>query len=85
MGSKAAIEFAATVYKVQTLVDGGIRVTLDLSESEIATAAQLMLCKRDNVLLLASVRPSLTELDDATQKEAKDGAIGMGSRRIRNR
>ena len=35
------IRFAATVYKVQTLVDGGVRVTLDLPETCIMQMAQL--------------------------------------------
>lgn len=43
---KNAIEFDAIVYKVQTLVDGGIRLTLDLPETAIPQAAMLMECKR---------------------------------------
>ncbi len=46
-----AIEFAATVYKVQTLVDNGIRVTLDLSEGETMTMAKLAECQRFGVVL----------------------------------
>lgn len=49
--SKAGIEFTATVYKVQTLVDGGLRVTLDLPESAIAEVAALMECKRQETSL----------------------------------
>lgn len=45
------IQCAATVYKVQTLMDGGLRVTLDLPETAIAEAAQLMECKRQEVVL----------------------------------
>ena len=41
-----SIDFQAVVYKVQTLVDGGLRVTLDLPETAIAQAALLMDCKR---------------------------------------
>ena len=40
------ITFDAVVYKVQTLIDGGIRVTLDLPENAIPQAAMLMECKR---------------------------------------
>lgn len=40
------IKFNAIVYKVQTLVDGGLRVTLDLPETAITQAALLMECKR---------------------------------------
>lgn len=37
---RPAIEFHATVEKVQTLVDSGIRVTLDLPEDAIAYGLQ---------------------------------------------
>lgn len=40
------ITFDATVYKVSTLVDGGLRLTLDLPEDAIAQVAKLMECKR---------------------------------------
>ena len=45
------IEFASQVFKVQTLVDGGIRVYLDLSAGSILQAAQLMECTKPGVLL----------------------------------
>lgn len=45
------ISFVCEVYKVQTLVDGGIRVTLDLPETAIKEAAMLMECKRVGVAL----------------------------------
>jgi hypothetical protein len=45
------ISFIAVVQKVQTLADGGLRVTLDLSESAIMQAAELMVCKREAVVL----------------------------------
>ena len=35
------IAFHATVYKVQTLADGGVRVYLDLPETAIMQMAQL--------------------------------------------
>lgn len=50
------IEFPATVEKVQTLVDGGIRITLDLPEDAIAQAAQLMACKREGIPLNVEVK-----------------------------
>ena len=40
------IIFAATVAKLATLADGGLRLTLDLPETAIMQAAQLMECKR---------------------------------------
>jgi len=45
------IRFVAVVQKVQTLADGGLRVTLDLPESAIMQAAELMVCKREAVVL----------------------------------
>lgn len=51
-----AIRFAAVVEKVQTLVDGGIRITLDLPEDAIAQAAQLMACKREGIPLRVEVK-----------------------------
>lgn len=45
------IKVVAVVAKVQTLADGGIRVTLDLPESAIMQAAELMVCKREGVVL----------------------------------
>lgn len=48
----AEITFPATVYKVQTLIDGGIRITLDLPETAIPQAAMLMECKREGIALI---------------------------------
>lgn len=45
------ITFYATVTKVQTLADGGLRLTLDLGEDAIMPAAELMACKRAGVVL----------------------------------
>jgi len=41
-----AVAFDATVYKVQTLVDGGLRVTFDLPETAIPQVSRLMEFKR---------------------------------------
>ena len=49
--SKAQIVFVAEVVKVQTLTDGGIRITVDLPETAIMQAAQLMECKREGIAL----------------------------------
>lgn len=45
------IRFVCVVQKVQTLADGGLRVTLDLPETAIVQAAELMTCKREAVVL----------------------------------
>lgn len=51
------IEFAAQVYKVQTLADNGIRVTLDLAEGETLTMAKLAECQRFGVGLAVTATP----------------------------
>ena len=58
------IAFDAIVYKVTTLVDGGIRVTLDLSEHAIEAATELMRYKRDEVALRVGV-----EANDSARQE----------------
>jgi len=65
--------FHSTVAKVQTLVDGGIRVTFDLPETEIESAAWLMNCKRIEQPLIVIVRID-TEQKDPVEKllEMKD-------------
>jgi len=49
------ITFPAVVNKVSTLADGGLRVTLDLPEDAILAAAELMACKREEVVLRVRV------------------------------
>ena len=50
-----ALTFDATVAKVQTLVDNGIRLTLDLPEQAIEAAAVLMALKRESKVLRVTV------------------------------
>jgi len=50
-----ALTFDATVAKVQTLVDNGIRITLDLPETAIEAAAVLMALKREQRVLKVQV------------------------------
>ena len=45
------IRFTAQIVKVSTLADGGIRVTLDLPETAIDTATQLMQVRQGGGLL----------------------------------
>ena len=52
-----AIRFQAQVQKVQTLADGGIRLTLDLAETEIQTATQMMQVKQAGALLEVAAVP----------------------------
>ena len=50
-----ALTFDATVAKVQTLVDNGIRVTMDLPESAIEAAALLRALKGEGLAIKVSV------------------------------
>lgn len=52
-----SIVFRATVSKVQTLTDNGIRVALDLSENDTMNMAQLAECQRFGVVLVVSATP----------------------------
>ena len=82
------IRFDAIVYKVQTLVDGGLRVTLDLPETAVMQVAELMECKRFEVPLIIIAhrnKQNLTELDDETKKEPKGKGTRVGRRRTTNR
>lgn len=51
------VTFCAEVQKVQTLVDGGLRVTLDLPESAILQAAELMTYKTHGVVIDVECKP----------------------------
>ncbi len=65
------IRFVAIVQKVQTLADGGLRVTLDLPESAIMQAAELMVCKREAVVL----RVECEQEGDGTENQGKSTKI----------
>ena len=62
------IVFDATVYKVQTLVDMGLRITLDLPESAVTQAAQMMEIRRLGIPLRVDVHP-------VKQMESEHGKI----------
>lgn len=53
--SDDTLQFDAEVVKVQTLVDNGIRLTLDLPETAITEAAMLMALKRSGVAIRVTV------------------------------
>jgi hypothetical protein len=57
MGDDQGIIFTASVFKVQTLSDGGIRVTLDLAENATLQAAHLMVCQSQGIALEATLKP----------------------------
>ena len=55
--SENTIKHYAIVYKVQTLTDHGIRISLDLPESAIMQAAMYMECQRMQVVLDIEAKP----------------------------
>jgi len=82
--AEAEITFPAIVYKVQTLVDGGLRVTLDLPETAIPQAAMLMECMRQGVALLICAKANtdnLTKLDNETKTGTEKRASRVGRHR----
>jgi len=67
--------FPAQVVKIQTLVDGGIRITLDTGEGNILQAAQLMEVKRAQAYGDVEFTPR------ATVKQTENNGLGKGSER----
>ena len=65
------IQFTASVYKVQTLVDGGIRVTLDLPETAIIQMAALAECQVNGIALEVCVKHRSNRLDAALETRTK--------------
>lgn len=63
-GSNTPIEFFATVARVQTMADGGLRFTFDVPETAIMQAAQLMECKRFGAVLSIACLPEVKEKND---------------------
>ncbi len=47
----AAIRFQAQIFKIQTIVDGGTRLTLDLGPLDAETIVALFAAKQPGVLL----------------------------------
>lgn len=70
------IRFQCVVYKVQTLTDNGIRVTLDLPETEVVALALLASCQmRGAVLLITAEAQKPSQVFDLDQiAEDVDGS-----------
>lgn len=63
--------FIAAVYKVQTLSDNGIRVTLDLPETAIPEMAMLAECKRQGIVLDIKVREADKQVKTTDDMETR--------------
>ena len=66
--SESVIEFVASVAKVQTMADGGLRFIFDAPETAVMQAAQLMECKRFGAVLVIRCTP------------AEEGLINKGNK-----
>jgi len=70
MPNENTIKFLASVARVQTMADGGLRFTFDVGEMETLAAVQLMECKRLGAVLEISVIAKVEDERD-TGKHAK--------------
>lgn len=61
------IVFVAEVYKVQTLIDGGVRVTLDLPETAIPQMAMLAEARRQGLALQFEAKADYRSTQDASR------------------
>jgi hypothetical protein len=52
-----AVEFEGAIWKVTTLADGGIRITIDLAENNVMQAAELMEIRRQGFAVRARLEP----------------------------
>ena len=66
------IRFQATVCKVSTLADMGLRLTLDLPEDAVMQAAQLMECKRAGVVLEVECSLLINKEDQSAIREGQE-------------
>jgi hypothetical protein len=73
------IEFQAQVWNIKTLVDGGINVTLALSDKSIEQIAQLLECKNSGFMLEVAAVPVKPETH--AKKEANTKGDNKGRKR----
>ena len=64
--SDEAIKFPAEIIKVQTMVDGAIRLTLDLPAGELGAAMKLMEAKQRGAVLEVAAVAVLPQKDGFT-------------------
>jgi hypothetical protein len=84
------IRFSAGIHSIKTTVDGGANVTFSLSGNEVTALTQLLQVRQQTgvILEVAAVpvlqKEKLTDIDDATKKEAKRGGTRVDRRRFTN-
>ena len=68
------IKFKAQVWQVKTLVDGGINVTLALSENEIKQVSHLLECKKRGAILeVAAIPVFISKVENANEGKDNQG------------
>jgi hypothetical protein len=78
------IHFPAQIYKIQTTVDGAIRLTLDMPETQIDSARLLMECKmRGGLLEVAAVPIDQIVNPDKQNKRDTNGKSELETRNER--
>lgn len=86
--SDEAIQFQAQVFKIQTLIDGGLRLTLDLGAVDPAVIVALFDAKQPGVVLevaaVAIKAENFTNLDEneIIEKEATASPVRVDRRRL---
>lgn len=70
-----AIRFQAQIFKVQTVVDGGLRVTLDLGQVSPETIVALFDAKQPGIIL------EVAALAVSIEKQQDNNAIPKGTER----
>jgi hypothetical protein len=75
------IKCFGVVYKVQSLVDKGIRISIDLPESAIMQAAMFMECQRMAVVLDLTATPQVSNTANGDTPDGKKGRPDIKSLR----
>jgi hypothetical protein len=82
------IEFIATLPPIQSAMSvsgngDGMRIKLDIPESEVPKAIRLMLLANTAFRVqITEIEQGLTKLDDETKKSAEGTPAGVDSRRV---
>lgn len=66
------IRFSAVVYQIRTLADGGMNVTLSLSDKDIKQISQLLECKKNGAILEVAAVP-VKQRQQETKTNGRDG------------
>lgn len=66
--SCSVIRFQANVHQIKTLVDGGMNVTLALSEKDIDPISKLLECKQRGAILEVAIVPREQKIENAKKE-----------------